>query len=68
VELGDPSDFYQSPLMQIGQEDGLEVIRVAKCVSVSHVLAAVCLEMCLVGPPAGNGFRLVERSRRWRRI
>jgi len=24
---------------------------VSKCVSVSHVLAAICLEICRVGPP-----------------
>jgi hypothetical protein len=46
VELGDPSNFYQKPLMRIEREDGLEVIRLARCCSVSHVLASLCLEMC----------------------
>ena len=27
------------------------MIRLSKCVSVSHVLAAVCVEICRVGPP-----------------
>jgi len=51
--VGDPSNFYQQPLMEIVREEGLEVIRVSRCVSVSHVLAAVCLELCLDGgaPP-----------------
>ena len=44
--LGDPSDFYQRPLMSVEREDGIEVVRVSHCVSVAHVLAAICLEMC----------------------
>lgn len=53
VELGDPSNFYQQPLMEIEHQDGLEVIRVSRCCSVSHTLAAICLEMCKGGgaPP-----------------
>ncbi|MEX2317840.1 MAG: hypothetical protein WD669_11855, partial [Pirellulales bacterium] len=44
--LGDPSNFYQKPRMKIEREGNLEVIRVSRCVSVSHVLAAICLELC----------------------
>jgi hypothetical protein len=51
AELGDPSNFYQKPLMKIETEEGLEVIRVSQCVSVSHVLAAICLELCREGAP-----------------
>jgi hypothetical protein len=53
VTLGDPSNFYQKPLMKIEREDDLEVIRLSHCVSVSHVLAAVCLELARdnQGPP-----------------
>jgi hypothetical protein len=46
VMLGDPSNFYQKPLMKIERDGDLEVIRVSHCVSVSHVLAAICLELC----------------------
>jgi len=51
--LGDPSNFYQKPFMTIAHEDALEVIRVSRCVSISHVLAAICLELCRDGgePP-----------------
>jgi hypothetical protein len=49
--LGDPSNFYQKPLMKIETDQGLEVIRVSQCVSVSHVLAAICLELCREGAP-----------------
>jgi hypothetical protein len=53
AELGDPSNFYQQPLMRIERDGALEVIRVSRCVSVSHVLAAICIEMCAGGgvPP-----------------
>jgi hypothetical protein len=49
--LGDTSNFYQKPLMSIQQEEGLELIRVSSCVSVSHVLAAICLELSRDGEP-----------------
>jgi hypothetical protein len=53
AELGDPSNFYQKPLMKFDREEGLEVLRVSECVSVSHVLAAIGLELCRSagGPP-----------------
>jgi len=43
--VGDPSNFYQRPLMSIACEEGHTVIRVSRCVSISHVLAAICLEL-----------------------
>jgi hypothetical protein len=51
VYLGDPSDFHQQPLMSIEHDGELEVIRVSKAVSVSHVIAAIGLEFCRVGTP-----------------
>ncbi len=51
VELGDPSDFFQQPLMAIRKEGDLEVIRVSGCTSVAHVLAAIGLEFRHVGQP-----------------
>jgi hypothetical protein len=51
AELGDPSEFYQRPLMRIDHEHGLEVIRVFGCNSVAHVLAAMALEFRHVGHP-----------------
>jgi hypothetical protein len=49
--LGDPSEFMHRPLMKVEQDDGREVIRVSRCVSIAHVLAAVCLEFTKVGRP-----------------
>jgi hypothetical protein len=51
AKLGDPSDFYQMPMMRIDREQHLEVIRVSRCVSVSHVIAAIGLEFARVGRP-----------------
>jgi hypothetical protein len=53
VALGDPSDFYQQPLIDIQRDGPFEVIRVSRCCSVSHTLASLCLEMCAGGgePP-----------------
>jgi hypothetical protein len=45
VTMGDPSNFYQKPLMKIQRDGQHEVIRLDRCVSVAHVLAALCLEL-----------------------
>ena len=47
AELGDPSNFYQEPLMSIEHEGELEVLRVSSCVSIAHVLAVIGLELCV---------------------
>jgi len=51
AEVGDPSDFLQQPLMRVDHENGREVIRVCRCTSVAHVLAAIGLEFSQVGRP-----------------
>jgi hypothetical protein len=51
ASVGDPSDFFQTPLMRIAEEEGLEVIRVTRCASIPHVLAAIALEFRHVGRP-----------------
>jgi prepilin signal peptidase PulO-like enzyme (type II secretory pathway) len=51
VELGDPSDFFQRPLMRVIREDGIDIIQVSRSASISHVLAAIALEMSRVGRP-----------------
>jgi hypothetical protein len=49
--LGDPSEFYQVPLMEVRQEEGRFTIRVTRCTSVAHAIAAVALELSKVGKP-----------------
>ncbi len=51
VELGDTSEFHHQPFMRIDTDQDLEVIRVSKCASVAHVIAAVALEFSKVGKP-----------------
>jgi membrane-associated protease RseP (regulator of RpoE activity) len=51
AELGDPSDFQNEPLMSVVTEKRKEVIRVTRCASIAHVLAAIALEFREVGRP-----------------
>jgi hypothetical protein len=62
VELGDPSDFYQKPLMKIEQPEGREVIRVSRCTSVAHVLACIGLAFTEVGEPPEIHFAWSDES------
>ena len=59
AEVGDPSEFQQSPLMQIKAEGERFIIRVERCVSVAHVLAGAGLGIVAGRPAAGDSFRLV---------
>ncbi len=49
--LGDPSDFQQTPPMEVKQEEGFWIIRVTRCASVAHVIAALALELAKTGKP-----------------
>ena len=49
--VGDPSDFFQKPLMQIEREHDAEVIRVRHCTSIAHVIATIGLAFREVGQP-----------------
>lgn len=51
TELGDPSEFYHKPLLEVIQEEGRFIIRICRCASVAHVLAAAALELSKVGKP-----------------
>jgi hypothetical protein len=51
AELGDPSEFYQVPRMEVIQEEGRFIIRVTRCASIPHVIAAVLLELSKAGKP-----------------
>ena len=62
VEVGDPSEFYQVPRMQIVREDGREIIRVSGCSSIPHVIAAIGLEFRHVGQPPEIHFAWSEES------
>lgn len=51
AQLGDVSDFYQSPVIDVIEEQGRFIIRVTHCVSIAHVLAAIALELSKTGKP-----------------
>jgi hypothetical protein len=51
AETGDPSEFYQTPLMEVKQEDGRFLVRVTRCASIAHAIAAIGLELSRVGEP-----------------
>jgi hypothetical protein len=62
AELGDPSEFFQKPLMTVEMREGREVIRVAHCASISHVIAAIGLEFRHVGRPPEIHFGWSDES------
>jgi hypothetical protein len=51
ANLGDVSDFYQTPLMEIIQEEGVFILRINRCASVAHTIAALALELSKAGAP-----------------
>jgi hypothetical protein len=51
VNLGDTSDFNQTPLVEVTQEDGAFIIRVERCASIPHTIAALAMELSQVGSP-----------------
>ncbi len=62
AELGDPSEFYQRPIMQVIQEEGRFIIRVTRCASIPHVIASVLLELSKVGKPPELHFGWSDES------
>ena len=49
--LGDVSEFYQSPVIEVTEEEGRFIIRVTKCASIAHTLASIALELSKSGLP-----------------
>ncbi|HEY1380373.1 MAG TPA: amino acid transporter, partial [Gemmataceae bacterium] len=62
VTLGDPSGFEPLPLLEVTQAEGRFVIRVERCASIPHVLAAVALEMSKESIPPEIHFGWSEES------
>ena len=60
AEVGDPSDFLHQPLMKIDCADDREIIRVSRCSSVAHVLAAIAPGIPPRRPPARADLWLVR--------
>jgi hypothetical protein len=62
VEVADPSDFLQKLLIEVFREERRFVIKIKHCVSVSHAIAAVALELSKVGKPPTIHFGWSEIS------
>ncbi len=56
VEVDDPSNFFQSLLVEVVQEDKRFIIKLTRCVSVAQAIAAVALEMSRASKPPGLHF------------
>jgi hypothetical protein len=56
VEVDDPSNFLQNLLIEVFQEGNRFVIKVTRCVSVAHAIAAIAVEMSKESKPPGLHF------------
>ncbi len=62
VSRGDTSEFYQQPLLEVEQYDGRFVLKVSRCSSISHVIAAIALELSKFGSPPEIHFGWSDES------
>jgi hypothetical protein len=62
VHIHDASDFYQRPLLRVLQEEGRFTIRISRCASVAHVIAATALELSRASPPPEIHFGWSDES------
>jgi hypothetical protein len=60
--LGDVSEFYQTPLMQVIQEEGVFILRIHRCASIAHTIAALALELSKAGAPPEIHFGWSDES------
>jgi hypothetical protein len=56
VEVDDPSEFYQRPLLRVFREDRRIVIKATRCASIAHTIAAIALELSRYSKPPGVHF------------
>lgn len=62
VQVGDPSEFYQEPLMEMQQEGGRFILKITRAASIAHVLAALGLELSKHGRPPEIHFGWSDES------
>lgn len=60
--LGDTSQFYHTPRMEIVEQEGRFIIRVSDCASIAHVIATIALELSKAGRPPELHFGWSEES------
>jgi len=62
VDVDEPSDFYQRLLIEVIREDRRFVLKVTRCSSAPHAIAAIALEMSRFSKPPGVHFGWSEVS------
>jgi hypothetical protein len=63
VAIGDPSDFFQKPVLQmVADDESREIIRVSRATSIAHVIAAIGLAFREVGHPPEFYFKWSSQS------
>lgn len=62
VELYDPSEFEQQPVLEVIQEQNSVILRVTRASSIAHTLAALALELSKHGKPPEIHFGWSERG------
>ena len=51
IQLGDTSDFGDTPTIEVLEEDGRFIVRATGSVSIAHTLASMALELSQIGKP-----------------
>lgn len=62
AELGDPSDFGHIPMLEVIETEGKFIIRITRCVSIAHAVAAAALELSVFGKPPEIHFGWSDES------
>jgi len=62
ANLGDTSEFYQTPVIEVTQEEGVFILRIRRCASIAHTIAAMALELSKVGTPPEIHFGWSDES------
>jgi len=62
IEVGDPSDFFQEPLLRVKHEEGRFVILLTRCTAVAPALAAIALALAKGARPVELHFGWSDES------
>jgi hypothetical protein len=62
VELYDPSEFEQQPVLEVKQDGNSVILKITRAASIAHVVAALALELSKVGKPPEIHFGWPEQG------
>lgn len=62
VELYDPSEFEQQPILEVKQDGNSVILKITRAASIAHVVAALALELSKVGKPPEIHFGWPEQG------